>query len=59
MRRRLTIAIVGMVAAAWSSPGSEPSPSRGQRPRHQADLRAQVETLSDLLTELTIAPSTR
>lgn len=61
MRRRLTIAIVGMVAAALvlTGIGTITLAAVNDRVDTEADLRAQVETLSDLLTELTIAPSTR
>ena len=60
MRRRLTIAIVGMVAAALilTGLGTITLAAVNDRADTEADLRAQVETLSDLFVELTIVPNT-
>ena len=60
MRRRLTIAIVGMVAAALilTGLGTITLAAVNDRADTEADLRAQVETFSDLFVELTIVPNT-
>lgn len=59
MRRRLTLAIVGMVVAALllTGAGTIALAAIGNRTDAEQDLRAQVETLGDLFAELTIAPS--
>ena len=58
MRRRLTAAIVGMVIAALvlTGVGTLTLAAVNDRADTENDLRAQVETLSDLFVELTIVP---
>ena len=59
MRRRLTLAIVGMVVAALllTGAGTIALAAIGNRADAEQDLRDQVETLGDLFAELTIVPS--
>ncbi|MEM9466911.1 MAG: HAMP domain-containing sensor histidine kinase [Actinomycetota bacterium] len=60
MRRRLTVAIVGMVVSALvlTGLGTIVLAAVNDRADTEADLRAQVQTLSDVLSELTIATRT-
>ncbi|MEM8706060.1 MAG: HAMP domain-containing sensor histidine kinase [Actinomycetota bacterium] len=58
MRRRLTVAIVGMVVAALllTGAGTITLAAINDRADTEADLRDRVESLSELFVELTIAP---
>lgn len=59
MRRRLAIAIVGLVVAALflAGIGTIVLASVADRQDAEQDLREQVEAIGDLLTELTFAPT--
>ncbi|MEM9200046.1 MAG: HAMP domain-containing sensor histidine kinase [Actinomycetota bacterium] len=59
MRRRLTLAIVGMVVAALvlTGAGTIALAAINDRADTENDLRAQVETLSDLFLEVAIVPT--
>ena len=59
MRRRLAIAIVGLVVAALflAGIGTIVLASVADRQDAEDDLREQVEAIGDLLTELTFAPT--
>lgn len=59
MRRRLAIAIVGLVVAALllTGIGTIVLASVANREDAELDLREQVEAIGDLLTELTLAPA--
>lgn len=61
MRRRLAIAIIGLVVAALSLAGigTIVLATAADRANAEADLRGQVESIGELLGELTFAPDRR